>query len=464
MTMRWSTALGLCICTWACGSDAEPAPDASVDAAPMLPDAGAEDAGGVDAGVPDSGGCSEGCGFVEVALGFVTSCARRENGEVWCWGHNLNGEVGDGRERHAGADCTRQVDVQVQDCPAPSRTLLASSVRRLSAKGGRNACAITEGQETWCWGREIIAEREGEQPNRRFVPERIAGFERASDVSNGSSHACAVIAGSVWCYGFNSSGELGNGDQMERRSPSAPTEVVGLDATVSGVEVSSLDARGGIDAFACAHSQERLWCWGSNQSGQLAEAAVATTCMPDLTTQYPCTSTALEVPLPSGVTVEHLSLGARHACFVSTDGAVYCWGENAVGQLGTGDTVSRGVPTANGLTGAVEVTAGFRHTCARLADGSIRCWGGNEDGPLGDGQFDHGQSCSSQGDVIDCSPTPVTVIAVDDAVSVAAGFEHTCAARASGEVWCWGWNDRRGLGDGTEERRATPARVLGLGN
>jgi alpha-tubulin suppressor-like RCC1 family protein len=168
--------------------------------------------------------------------------------------------------------------------------------------------------------------------------------------------------------------------------------------------------------------------------------------------------------MPTAVTaVEQMSLGLRHACFVTPTGEPYCWGENSAGQLGLGDTDTRDVPTLiPGLTGVAEIEAGARHTCARLTDGSLKCWGGNELGALGDGVMDHGRTCTVRADVIDCALMPVDVMGVDDASDLSVGFEHTCTARESGEVWCWGWNERRQLGDGTRDPQFAPVQVLGL--
>ena len=127
-----------------------------------------------------------------------------------------------------------------------------------------------------------------------------------------------------------------------------------------------------------------------------------------------------------------------------------CWGQNAYGQLGDGtDVFSRSPPAAVvGLTDAVQITAGYNHTCARRASGSVVCWGSTGAG-LGDG--------TTLGRNL-----PVAVLALSDAVEVSAGGTHTCARQSSGTVVCWGRNIYGEIGDGSRTNRSTPTLVEGL--
>jgi alpha-tubulin suppressor-like RCC1 family protein len=148
--------------------------------------------------------------------------------------------------------------------------------------------------------------------------------------------------------------------------------------------------------------------------------------------------------------VRRVAAGGSHTCAVRSDGALYCWGGNAFGQLGDGTNDTRTSATrVTGLSGVVEVAAGARHTCAVGAGGSVACWGDNRSGQLGDGSTEARRA-----------PTPVP--GFSGAIAVAAGTSHSCAVTGTGSVWCWGDNAFGQLGDGTTTRRTTPVMVGGL--
>jgi YVTN family beta-propeller protein len=149
----------------------------------------------------------------------------------------------------------------------------------------------------------------------------------------------------------------------------------------------------------------------------------------------------------TGVTV--LAAGENHNCAVVA-GAVRCWGENTLGQLGDGTTLSHATPRpVAGITSAVAVTAGVNHSCALIADGTVRCWGNNASGQLGDGTFDEHY-------------TPVPVAGLTGVVQLSAGDFHTCAVLDTGGVRCWGDNQYFQLGDGSTTTRPSPVAAWGV--
>jgi alpha-tubulin suppressor-like RCC1 family protein len=137
----------------------------------------------------------------------------------------------------------------------------------------------------------------------------------------------------------------------------------------------------------------------------------------------------------AGVIVGHqLAVGDLHTCRIKL-GAIKCWGGNANGQLGDGNTGASSPPVdVTGITTAVEIAAGADFTCARLASGGVKCWGAGDNGKLGN-NIEMG------------SPTPVDVFGVTDAIAIASGAYHTCIIRSNQHVACWGQNGNR-IGDG----------------
>lgn len=169
----------------------------------------------------------------------------------------------------------------------------------------------------------------------------------------------------------------------------------------------------------------------------------------------------LDAP-PDLAGVVEIAAGGGHTCARRNSGAVVCWGSNGYGQLGDGAThrtcgtweyppdCSPSPVEVAGLTDAVEIAAGSVLTCARRTSGAVVCWGGNSSGGIGDGTTGTDR------------PTPTAVVGLTDAVEIAAGG-HACARRASGGVVCWGSNRAGQIGDGTSGTdRLTPVLVMGL--
>jgi alpha-tubulin suppressor-like RCC1 family protein len=142
-----------------------------------------------------------------------------------------------------------------------------------------------------------------------------------------------------------------------------------------------------------------------------------------------------------------LSVGLAHACAVAATGAAYCWGNNYVGQLGTGDSAPSRVPApVAGAHAFRSVSAGESHTCGVTTSGATWCWGSNASGQLGV----PGVTQTS---------TPVLVTGAPPLRSVAAGGNHTCGVATDGSAWCWGQNASGQLGNGSQAMSQVPGRV-----
>ena len=295
------------------------------------------------------------------------------------------------------------------------------------AVGQTHACAIRAGQ-IFCWGLGARGELgTGAVVPGALTPRRVAGLDTAASVSSGEFHSCAIDrAGSVFCWGGNDQGQLGVLDFGDRLAPSR----VDLSDAASQLATSFL--------FSCAVLRDQsLWCWGRNFEGQLAQGDV-----PDET----------GIPTPTRVGSDrdwtHVSTGQGHTCGIRAAGALYCWGRNTEGELGVGAGASIQIrrPTRVGDESDWQrVSAAENETCAIKTNGTLWCWGGNPDGQLGLG--DHNRR-----DV----PVRVGDQSAWDAVSLSTF--HACAI-ARGELWCWGRNTEGQLGTGDGEDRLAPARA-----
>jgi len=254
-------------------------------------------------------------------------------------------------------------------------------------------------------------------------------------VAAGGLHTCALLSGGrVRCWGFNSNGELGRGN---------------ADAVGEGVPTATGDVDVGAPVTQIATGQHHtcallegghVRCWGSNLSGQLGygnTTAISASAPP---------SAAGDVDV--GGTVVQIKAGDASTCALLDTGAVRCWGDNSVGQLGRGNTDLIGdneTPASAGdidLGGtATKIAVGDHHACALLGTGSVRCWGDGTSGRLGyasTARIGDNETPAGAGDVDVGGPV----------VDLAAGGQHTCAILATGAVRCWGAGGGGRLGYG----------------
>lgn len=255
----------------------------------------------------------------------------------------------------------------------------------------------------------------------------------AVSVSSGADHACAVTTvGGVKCWGYNASGQLGDGTTTTR---STAVDVVGLTSGVAMVSAGTMNT--------CALTTAGgVKCWGDNGLGQLGAGNIG----------VGQSDTPVDVVgLSSGVIA--VGVGYDHACAVTTNGAVKCWGYNAYGQLGhgtTGGTSNTPVDVVNLGAKAHAVALGDFHSCA-ITTAGVSCWGLNTDGQLGN--FTRTDSAS-----------PVAAAKLGSGVkALSAGGDQTCAVSSAGKAYCWGTNRNSYLAVGRKQVRVlAPAPVVGL--
>lgn len=292
------------------------------------------------------------------------------------------------------------------------------------------------------------------------------GGRAAVSIAAGESHTCAILDdGSVACWGENMSGQLGRGDAVTSwgGSPGQMGASLGRVNLGAGVIAKALSL--GTNHSCALLSDDTVKCWGDNSHGQLGIGSTSSrgkflTDMGDALER---------VSLGSGRHAKALATGGLHTCAILDNDTLKCWGDNRHGQLGLGDTIDRGTsplnvgdglpPVSLGLavTKVLEVAASSYGTCARLQMGGgtqLKCWGDNALGQLGAGDTnDRGNTPGSTGDGL----APVNLGAGVSPVQIAMGWDHTCALLDTGEAKCWGSNGvgQLGLGD-TIDRGSLP--------
>lgn len=347
--------------------------------------------------------------------------------------------------------------------------LVDCSAVQISA-GGAHTCAVLADTNVKCWGygrngqlgygsRQEVGDRANDMGQN--LPAVDLGTGRTAVwIATGEEHSCAILDdGTVKCWGRGSSGRLGYGDTTTRgddggeMGDALPTVELGTGRTA--VQLAS-----GLDYNCVILDDAALKCWGINGLGQLGYGDIESRGNDpnEMGDNLPT------VDLGTGRTAVKIALGYDHTCAILDDGTVKCWGLNSQGQLGLGDTVTRGnapnqmgdnLPTVDLGTGrsAVNIAAGDQHTCVVLEIGAVKCWGDGGDGRLGYGNpASRGSGPNQMGDNL---PT-VDLGTGRSAVNIAAGDQHTCAVLDNATIKCWGANGNGELGYGdTGDRGAT---------
>lgn len=302
---------------------------------------------------------------------------------------------------------------------------------RLTA-GANHTCAIASDDAVWCWGDNTYFQLGTTAvADTSFVPVKVADNFRATHISAGSNHTCALTHDrSVWCWGENTFSGLG-----QSGADSATPLRVELESDAVAI------ATGGNSSCAVLASQV-VKCWGANINRQLGNGTSTNSASPTQVSK-----------VPSDFTVTQLDMGANHTCAVSAASAVWCWGLETEGRLGRSIAVTTvPLPTDNLIQSAVHVSAGGQHTCVALSNGFLQCFGKNNAGQLG---WDKTEKASSA--------EPLQVTNVGSALAVAAGGAHTCVRTSTGTVQCFGYNNFGQIGvspTGMNDRYA-PAVVAG---
>lgn len=371
----------------------------------------------------EQGACVPSVPVLEIDMGSEHACAVADDGGLFCWGSRQRGALGIGSSDPptCGAD----------ECTAPTRVaapLPDSTWSGISAGEGVTCAISADDASLWCWG----SNDDGRLGAPEAVPSTdqpmLIGDDAHVAVDNEAGNGCAIRAAdkSLWCWGSNASGQVGQG--TSGADVYEPREV----PYGSGWDDVSIG-----DGFVLAIDGQRFWGWGTNFDGQLGTGETGGTTHPDLTGFV-------------GSTVE---AGSGSACALDLTGVGHCWGENRRGQLGIGTASGVDVSTPTPIAGAHafdQFAVGSDSACAVTTAGALYCWGRNRFSQLGVG------ATSSD---LDQADEPMRVGADSDWTQVAVGRESACAIRDNGSLWCWGRNDRGQLGLGDTDDRMSPARL-----
>ncbi len=335
-------------------------------------------------------------GAIAVAAGAAFSCAVISDGTVRCWGDNSMGQLGDGGDATSGRRATP--------------VFALTGVRTLSAHW-QHACATRDDETLWCWGDNSMGQLGDGSFTVRAQPVRALGLAAVTDVATGRAHTCAATrADGLFCWGNNNVGQLGRDAPGPIALPTLVPIVTNPIAVAAGATHTCAIRQGGATL-----------CWGGNPSGQLGDGSLSTVPIP--------------VPVVGLGPMTAIVAGGAFSCGRAADGATFCWGDDRYGELGLGTAMLRTRPArVVGIEKATSLAAGAAHTCvvagasgvgASATTSRVSCWGANQAGQLGDATMnDRAHPASIKGEI--------------DATRLAAGRAHSCAVTSDGALWCWG--------------------------
>ena len=404
-------------------------------------------------------GCSVVCGSdpVLVGGGYYSTCALGTSGQVSCWGYNQYGQLG------AGDTLTRGSWIFDMGVNLPLVNFGSGKTAVALAVGNQTSCAILNDGSVKCWGYNAYGQLgvgdtavRGTSANHmgdNLPAVSLGTGRRAVKIAAGSLHSCAILDDqSAKCWGYGYYGELGQGDNQTRG------DVAGeLGDNLPPIALGS----GAVPTFIAtgyAHTcvlltSGQVKCWGYNQYGQLGlgDTAPRGDGPDEMGDNLPA------VELGSGRTALAIATGESHTCAVLDNGQVKCWGVNSYGQLGLGDTSTRGdfanemgdyLPAVDLGTGrtAKAISASTYVTCALLDNDQVKCWGYNGYGTLGIGDTNtHGDGQNEMGNYL----PQVNLGSGRSARAITAGSMHVCAVLDNLAIKCWGNNSYSQLGLGT---------------
>jgi uncharacterized repeat protein (TIGR02543 family) len=352
------------------------------------------------------------------------------SGTVWSWGQNTYGQLGD------GTNINRVLPVQ---------TIGLSNVTAMAApSAGGSTFGLSSNGTVWAWGYNNIGQL-GDGTKTNLTSPTQVRLTDGSPLSNVVAMAAAGYStyalhsnSTIWAWGANNYGQLGDGTKANRLFA---TRVILPDGSPLSNVVAM--AAAGNSAYAL-HSNSTIWAWGYNNVGQLGDGTKTNR------------TSATQVRLPDGVPLSNvvaIVAGAAGGGYdtmyaLKRDGSLYAWGDSTFGQLGDGTNINRSTPVqVLGLSNIAAVASSGYSTYALHTNGTLWACGWNNKGQLGDGTTSN-------------RSTFVQVAGVSNITAIARSINSAFALDSDNMAWAWGWNYYGQLGDGTTGNRLVPTPVV----
>ncbi len=339
--------------------------------------------------------------WASIAAGDIHTCGLDRFEALYCWGLNEEGQVGDG----SALEYLTPTEFNTGKDWDMVRT------------GNTHTCAIKHNQSLWCGGLNEWGQLGTKTLAASPIPVEVEAGQQWADVSVGYFYTCAIknTDGQLYCWGRNDRNQTGATNTSNTATNWSPVQETDVVTTWRRVVAGNI--------HTCAlSSAQKLYCWGDDGIGQLGDGTAGG-------------QTSIPTEVVHSTTWSQVALGPRHTCAVDTAKALYCWGDNASGQLGVGAIASTATPQQVNVAGVlwVSVATGSEHTCGLTENNRVYCWGSNRQRQLGDPTF-----------VGTSSNTPIlTQLASWD--SIYARGNSSCGLTTNSQPFCWGDNSHMQL-------------------
>jgi alpha-tubulin suppressor-like RCC1 family protein len=274
----------------------------------------------------------------------ATFCAIKANRELWCFGQNDKGQLGDGMAYYWTYE----------------PHMIMTEVKQVS-NSAEFTCATKMDGTAWCWGENTYGQHGTGDTQNHIMPTQVPGLTDVDVISAGFDHTCALKTnGELWCWGGDTYGQVGTGRALDGQpfTYNSPQRIMGITGTVEQISA------GGFYTMAIA-SGGQVWAWGANGHAHLALGTFDDISDPTMN--------------PNLTSIRQVDTAVQGGCALTMAGQVKCWGRNQFGELGNGmmstndQTTPLDVP---GMTNVRSVHSVDRSVCAVKNDDSLWCWGG----------------------------------------------------------------------------------------
>lgn len=378
--------------------------------------------------------------------GKTTALTASANGLTWTTKGNVVAVVFTSGLVTAKAVGTDTVTASVTSGTGPTAVTVTGSTEltvvapwtNVSAGGDQTLARKADGN-LYSWGANLFGQLGDGTSISRTSPALVSGGSTLwKQVASGDQFVVALRSdGTLWSWGLNQVGQLGDGTTTNRAAPAK------IGTATDWVFV----AAGKRHAFAI-NNKGVLFGWGGNFNGQLGDSTTVSRLVPTLITGF--------APAPKGVTITNktwktVAAGDTHTLGIDTDNGLYGWGGNASGQIGNNSSADAALPTKIGASVWASVSAGSAHSTGIRTDGTLFAWGSNSNGQVGNVAMQDVQ-------------VPAQITTANNWAVVSAGAFHTMATRTDGSLWGWGANGDSQLGNGGQIDAFVPAKIGKVSN
>ena len=341
-------------------------------------------------------------------VGMMHSLAIDEEGNLWAWGYNNYGNLGDGT---------------TENKKSPIKIKPETKFTQISAGDDYSLAIDTEGT-LWAWGLNGAGQLGDGTTENKKSPIKIKPETKFTQISAGNADSLAIdIEGNLWAWGNNGYGQLGDGTITNKLSPVQ---------IMKGTKFKQISA--GYYHSLAIDSDGNLWTWGYNKYGQLGDGTT--------------TNKRIPVQIMKGTKFKQISAENNYSFAIDVEGNLWTWGYNEQGQLGDGTTTNKLSPTQIKVETKFKQISGKNSSISAIdSDGNLWAWGYNKQGQLGDGTTTNKLS-------------PVQIMKGTKFKQISVGHAYSLVIDIDENLWGWGSNSYGQLGDGTTIQKTNPTKII----